>query len=183
MPKIVHFGEFLKTWSLWSNSVTRQVSFNRTKIDRKCQNATLWVIFKQCEVVHYVKVYTHLVFLAQELKLLALLNLCIFLLLFHNLLNFSLSSILSLSTKLSNKPLLALIVWNVSNFSVVFLLRSSYTKQHQCVFDTQRWRTRFLFCSYSLWPPPMASNQKMEVKWRLPQTQMQEVFLAIMMGV
>ena len=38
MPKMVHFGEFLKTWSLRSNSVTRQVSFNRTKIDGKCQN-------------------------------------------------------------------------------------------------------------------------------------------------
>ena len=56
MPKIVHFGEFLKTWSLRSNSVTRQVSFNRTKIGGKCQNAknsnaTFWVIFKQCEHV------------------------------------------------------------------------------------------------------------------------------------
>ena len=53
MPKI-HFGEFLKTWSLRSNSVTRQVSFNRTKIGGKCQNgknsnATFWVIFKQCD--------------------------------------------------------------------------------------------------------------------------------------
>mgnify|MGYP006903851619 CR=1 FL=1 len=38
MPKMVHFGEFLKTWSLWSNSVTRHVSFNRTKIGGKCQN-------------------------------------------------------------------------------------------------------------------------------------------------
>ena len=54
MPKIVHFGEFLKTWSLRSNSVTRQVTFNRTKIDGKCQNkknsnATFWVIFKHCD--------------------------------------------------------------------------------------------------------------------------------------
>ena len=48
-----HFGEFLKTWSLRSNSVTRQVSFNRTKIGGKCQNlnATFWVIFKQCDSV------------------------------------------------------------------------------------------------------------------------------------
>ena len=50
----VHFGEFLKTWSLRSNSVTRQVSFDRTKIGGKCQNgknsnATFWVIFKQCD--------------------------------------------------------------------------------------------------------------------------------------
>ena len=27
-----------KTWSWWSSSVTRQISFNRTKISRKCQN-------------------------------------------------------------------------------------------------------------------------------------------------
>ena len=47
---MVHFGEFLKTWSLLSNSVTRQVIFKRTKIGGKCQNsnATFWVIFKQC---------------------------------------------------------------------------------------------------------------------------------------
>ena len=47
MPKMVHFGEFLKIWRLRSNSVTRQVSFNRTKIDGKCQNSngTFWVHF------------------------------------------------------------------------------------------------------------------------------------------
>ena len=28
---MVHFGDFLKTWSLRSNSVTRQVTFNKTK--------------------------------------------------------------------------------------------------------------------------------------------------------
>ena len=39
IPKIVHFGEFFKTWSLRSNSVTRQVSFKRTKIGRKCPNS------------------------------------------------------------------------------------------------------------------------------------------------
>ena len=39
MPKMVHFGEFLKTWSLRSNSVTRHVSFNRTKIGGKCQDS------------------------------------------------------------------------------------------------------------------------------------------------
>ena len=36
---MVHFGEFLKTWSLRSNSVTRQVNFNRSKISGKCQNS------------------------------------------------------------------------------------------------------------------------------------------------
>ena len=35
MPKMVHFGEFLKTWNLRSNSVTRKVNFNRTKIGEK----------------------------------------------------------------------------------------------------------------------------------------------------
>ena len=56
MPKIINFGEFLKTWSLRSNSITRQVSFNRTKIGGKCQNsnATFWVIFKQCDAALYV---------------------------------------------------------------------------------------------------------------------------------
>ena len=53
MPKIVYFGEFLKTWSLRSNSVTGQINFNRTKIGEKFQNAknsnaTFWVIFEQC---------------------------------------------------------------------------------------------------------------------------------------
>ena len=37
MPKMVNFGEFLKTWSLQSNNVTRQVTFNRTKINGKFQ--------------------------------------------------------------------------------------------------------------------------------------------------
>ena len=40
---MVHFGEFLKTWSLQSNSVTRQVSFIRTKIGGKCQNAKIQI--------------------------------------------------------------------------------------------------------------------------------------------
>ena len=34
IPKMVQFGEFLKTWSLWSKSVTRQVNFK----NGKCQN-------------------------------------------------------------------------------------------------------------------------------------------------
>ena len=43
MPIIVHFGEFLflKSWSLRSNCVTRQVSLNRTKIGGKCQNSKI----------------------------------------------------------------------------------------------------------------------------------------------
>ena len=38
VPKMIHFGEFLKTSSLRSNSVTRQVTFIKTKINRNCQN-------------------------------------------------------------------------------------------------------------------------------------------------
>ena len=54
-PKMLNFGEVLKTRSLQSNSVTRQVTFNRTKNGGKCQNsnATFWVIFKQCELDKY----------------------------------------------------------------------------------------------------------------------------------
>ena len=36
IPKMVHFGEFLKTWCLRFNSVTRQDTFNWTKISLKC---------------------------------------------------------------------------------------------------------------------------------------------------
>ena len=37
LPKMVHFGDFLTIWSLRSKSVTRQVTFNRTKIGGKRQ--------------------------------------------------------------------------------------------------------------------------------------------------
>ena len=43
---MVHFGEFLKTWSWRSNSVTRQVTFNMTKIGGKCQNQSF-----KCEIL------------------------------------------------------------------------------------------------------------------------------------
>ena len=47
---MVNFCEFLKSWSLRSNSVTRQVIFKRTKMAKlKNTNATFWVIFKHCE--------------------------------------------------------------------------------------------------------------------------------------
>ena len=46
MPKKIHFGEFLKTRILPSNSVTRQVTFNREKNGRKCQN-----INNQCDIL------------------------------------------------------------------------------------------------------------------------------------
>ena len=38
MPKMVNFDEFLKSEGCGQNSVTRQVTFNRTKTGRKCQN-------------------------------------------------------------------------------------------------------------------------------------------------
>ena len=43
--KMVNFGDFLKTLSLLSNSVTRQVNFNKTKIFGKCQNWKTEMIF------------------------------------------------------------------------------------------------------------------------------------------
>ena len=54
---MVHFGEFLKTWSLRSNSVTRQVNFKRTKIDEKCQNwkTQMWHFGWFSNTVDYVE--------------------------------------------------------------------------------------------------------------------------------
>ena len=47
MPKIVHFGDFLKNWSLWSNSVTRQVNFYRQKLvkNAKIKNGAFFTNF------------------------------------------------------------------------------------------------------------------------------------------
>ena len=41
IAKNIQFGEFLKTRSLQSNSVTRQVNFDKTKIGGKWQNSKL----------------------------------------------------------------------------------------------------------------------------------------------
>ena len=51
------FCHFLENRSLWSNSDTREVNFNLTKIGRKCQNSngTFRVISKQrvdCYTIH-----------------------------------------------------------------------------------------------------------------------------------
>ena len=68
MPKMVNFDEFLKTWSLRSNSVNRQVNFNRTKISKKCQNSKIqiqhfgWVsniVLKGYNLKKIVKVCLH----------------------------------------------------------------------------------------------------------------------------
>ena len=52
---MVRFGEFLKARSLRTNSVTRQVKFNRTKIGGKCQNSKIqmrhFTLFKQCDTL------------------------------------------------------------------------------------------------------------------------------------
>ena len=51
--KMINFARFfLNNWSLRSNSVTRQVNFNRTKIGGKYQNpnATFCVILKHCAI-------------------------------------------------------------------------------------------------------------------------------------
>ena len=48
---MVHFGEFLKTWSLLSNSVRRQVTFEKTK--SKNSNVTFWVIFQLCVLLSF----------------------------------------------------------------------------------------------------------------------------------
>ena len=43
MPKIIHFNEFLKTYAVGSNSSTRQVTLNRTKIGGKCLNSKIQI--------------------------------------------------------------------------------------------------------------------------------------------
>ena len=55
-----NFGEFLKTWILRSNSVTRQVTFEMTKIGGKCQSWKIQmghfdfsVISKNCVLFFY----------------------------------------------------------------------------------------------------------------------------------
>ena len=57
MPKMVHFGDFWKTWSLRSSSVTRKVPFNWTKF--KNSKATFWVIFKHCAIAIFWLVLHH----------------------------------------------------------------------------------------------------------------------------
>ena len=46
IAKKVHFGKFLKTWSLQSNSVTRQVNFSRTKFIGKYHKWDIWGDFE-----------------------------------------------------------------------------------------------------------------------------------------
>ena len=37
MPKMANFGDFLKTWSLRSKNITKQVTFNRQKMVEKAK--------------------------------------------------------------------------------------------------------------------------------------------------
>ena len=39
--KLMKVAKNGQTWNLRSNSVTRQVNFNKTKIDEKCQNSKI----------------------------------------------------------------------------------------------------------------------------------------------
>ena len=68
MPNIVYYGEFLKTWSWRSNSVTRQVSFNRTKIGGKCQNSKIRIRHFEyfLNTVSLVKVNNHEIVIQQS---------------------------------------------------------------------------------------------------------------------
>ena len=73
MPRMVHFDEFLKTWSLRSYSVTRQVTLNRTKIGEKCQNwkfqmRHFWVIFKQYDIYFFVLYLTTFTFFCADIQ-------------------------------------------------------------------------------------------------------------------
>ena len=75
---MVNFDGFLKNWSLWSNSVTRQVIFNKTNIGGKWQNwkiqmrhfCVIFNIFcKYCKsrfgVFHALKIELILIFFSQ----------------------------------------------------------------------------------------------------------------------
>ena len=66
MLKMVYYGELSKTWSMQSNSVTRQVTFNWTKNGGKCKNwkfkcdflgdfQTLWnsLLFKYSKILDF----------------------------------------------------------------------------------------------------------------------------------
>ena len=84
---MVNFDEFMKTWSLRSNSVTRQVSFNRTKIGGKCQNSKVqmwqfWVIFQQCEIGRFQLQF--LLSTTKKIELWKVLQVCVFFVLSRN---------------------------------------------------------------------------------------------------
>ena len=50
MPKMINLASFWKTWSLWTISVTRQVTFDRIKIDGKKMKMRHFVrFFKHCD--------------------------------------------------------------------------------------------------------------------------------------
>ena len=59
MPKMVNFGKFLKSWSLRSYSVTRQVIFIRTKIGENAkirnENEKFWMNKSLSKMVNFGK--------------------------------------------------------------------------------------------------------------------------------
>ena len=69
MPKMVHFGGFMKTWSLRSNSVTRQVIFNRTKKENAKIQKFKCDIFSKFQTLFTA--YTHMKRLTRRLTSIA----------------------------------------------------------------------------------------------------------------
>ena len=62
---MVNFDEFLKTLTLRSNSVTRQITFNWTKIDGKCQNSNIQMrhLGRFSNIVHPADLFENQIFL------------------------------------------------------------------------------------------------------------------------
>ena len=107
---MVHFGEFLKTWRLRSNSVTRQVSFNRTKIVGKCQNK--WILMTKFQILTHKPKIDKWIFgqnidFWNSVLMLCLRKPCIFALVtvVHQSISFS-AALFATSRELTSSPLL-----------------------------------------------------------------------------
>ena len=107
---MVHFGEFLKTWRLRSNSVTRQVSFNRTKIVGKCQNK--WIFMTKFQILTHKPKIDKWIFgqnidFWNSVLMLCLRKPCIFALVtvVHQSISFS-AALFATSRELTSSPLL-----------------------------------------------------------------------------
>ena len=135
---------FWKTWSLRSNSVTRQVSFKKTKIGENCQNsnATFLVIFKQCECVKKVSFFGMKITIFQKSK-----NFDNQLIFFQIVLTFCFDSQLIFAKFCSH----FLISWFVYQIELTFVLIISWflpNWAHIC-FDNQLIFAKF--CSHLFW--------------------------------
>ena len=160
---MVNFGEFLKIWSLRSNSVTRQVSFNRTKIGGKYQNsnATFWVIFKQCASVKTKSQSIWDIFEATFRKKIKIDLILVWFLsdFLHHLLHICLlcwsnkevSSKQKRSSKLSSKesePYATVLVNCTSkllNFHLVKYVGKSIMCRKSCLWLQSKWQTSFTY--------------------------------------